>query len=438
MPITQPNSTNYEHPNESNLVDLHKVMTYNLQGEPILRTSSGSSATATDAFGRLRVSSPLTLYESYHRYRDNGKVGSITAEGASSTFNTGGWIDNTVTTTKGSKVVRETLRVFAYQPGKSLQMLISFNMAPAQSNLRQRVGMFDTSNGIFLQLLGSQLSIVKRSTSSGVLVETVVNQQDWNIDPLDGTGISTLTIDITKSQLFWTDVEWLGVGSVRCGFVFDGQYVQVHTFHHANYITGTYMQTACLPGRIEIEALDTLQTSATYKQICFSVISEGGYDPRGRARGVGHSLSTPRELDPINTLVPLLSIRIKSNYPGSIVIPKLFSIAPIDQAAIRWQILEGTTTGGTWTDSDTNGSSVEYNLTPTGIATTTQVYDQGYIISTNQSSQNPSNVEVSFRQQLQRNTLTTPPVFYEYIIAAATTANTKPKIVASLQWEEIT
>ncbi|WP_396190211.1 hypothetical protein, partial [Flavobacterium sp.] len=123
---------------------------------------------------------------------------------------------------------------------------------------------------------------------------------------------------------------------------------------------------------------------------------------------------------------------------GSIIIPKTFSIAPIDQAAIRWQVIEGTTSGGTWIDSDTNSSSVEYNLTATGIATTTQVYDQGYIIATNQSSQNPANLEISFRQQLQRNTLASPPIFYEYIIVAATTSSTKPNIVASLQWEEIT
>lgn len=437
MGTTLPNSTNYLHPHESNLLDLHHAMGYNLQGQPLVRTSSGTSETATDSFGRLRISEPLTLYESYHRYRDNGKVGTLTANGATSTFNAGGWIDNTVTTTVGSKVIRETLKTFAYQPGKSLQMMISFNMAPPQTNLRQRVGLFDVDNGIFFEQNDGKYYFVLRSKSSGSVLETKIEQKDWNVDSMLGTGPSALTLDFTKSQIFWLDLEWLGVGTVRAGFVIDGTFVLCHSFHHANLITGTYMVTACLPGRIEIEALGTLTTGATYKQICFSVASEGGYEPRGRTRGIGHNLNTPYELATQNTVYPIISIRIKSGFDGSIILPKNFSIAPITAANFRYQILEGITSGGTWTDADTNNSSVEYNLTATSISSITQVYDQGYIISTNQSSSSPANQTISFRQQLQRNTLTTPHTYYEFIIGIATTA-TKPTVVASLEWEEIT
>ena len=431
------NSTNYVHTYEPNTNDLTMAMDYNLQGQPILRTSSGTSETASDSFGRLRISEPLTLYESYHRYRDNGKVGTLTANGGTSTFNVGGWIDNTVTTTAGSKVIRETLKVFAYQPGKSLQMMISFNMAAPQTNLRQRVGLFDVDNGLFFEQNDGKYYFVLRSKSTGVLQETRVEQKDWNIDTLLGTGTSSLVADFSKSQIFWLDLEWLGVGTVRAGFVFNGAFIHCHSFHHSNIITGTYMTTACLPGRVEIEALGTLTSSATYKQICFSVASEGGYEPRGRSRGIGHALDAAYELSTQNTVYPILSIRIKSGFDGAIILPKNFSIAPITAANFRYQILEGITTGGTWVDADTNNSSVEYNLTATAISATTQVYDQGYIISTNQSSTSPANQAISFRQQLQRNTLTTPKTYYEFIIGIATTA-TKPKVVASLEWEEIT
>lgn len=412
-------------------------MDYNLQGQPILRTSSGSSDTSTDSFGRLRVSEPLTLFESYHRYRDNGKAGIFTANGGTSTFNSGGWIDNTVTTTSGSKVVRETLRVFAYQPGKSLQMMISFNMASPQTNLRQRVGLFDVDNGVFFEQKDGKYYFVVRSTASGSLQENRIEQKDWNVDSLLGTGASALTIDFTKSQIFWFDIEWLGVGSVRAGFVINGVFIHCHSFHHANSITGTYMVTACLPGRIEIEALGALTVGATYKQICFSIASEGGYEPRGRTRGVGHTLNAAYEVPTQNTLYPIISIRIKSGFDGAIIIPKNFSIAPITAANYRFQIIEGITTGGAWADADTTNSSVEYNLSATAVSSISQVYDQGYIISTNQSSLSPSNQPLNFRLQLQRNTLTTPKTYYEFIIAAATTA-TKPTVAASIEWEEIT
>lgn len=437
MPNLKPNSTNYFHTYEPNTNDLTMAMDYNLQGQPIIRTSSGTSETASDSFGRLRISSPLTLYESYHRYRDNGKVGLLTANGGTSTFNAGGWIDNTVTTTAGSKVVRETLKVFAYQPGKSLQMMISFTMASPQPNLRQRVGLFDVDNGIFFEQNDGKYYFVIRSKSSGIVQEEKVEQKDWNVDTMLGTGNSALTLDFTKSQIFWLDLEWLGVGTVRAGFVINGVFIHCHSFHHANIITGTYMVTACLPGRIEIEALGTLDTSATYKQVCFSVASEGGYEPRGRTRGVGHNLNASYEVPTQNTLYPIISIRLKSGFDGAIVIPKNFSIAPITAANYRYQIIEGTTTGGTWADVDTANSSVEYNLSATAISSTNQVYDQGYIISTNQSSLSPANQEINFRQQLQRNTLTTPKTYYEFIIAVATTA-TKPTIAAAIGWEEIT
>jgi hypothetical protein len=63
---------------------------------------------------------------------------------------------------------------------------------------------------------------VERSLSTGT--ETRVAQEDWNIDKLDGTGVSGITLDITKAQILWMDIEWLGLGTVRIGFVIDGIY----------------------------------------------------------------------------------------------------------------------------------------------------------------------------------------------------------------------
>lgn len=53
MPITQPNSTAYVHPNESNLVDLHKAMQYNTDGEPEVRVTFGQ--TISNANWNLQV-----------------------------------------------------------------------------------------------------------------------------------------------------------------------------------------------------------------------------------------------------------------------------------------------------------------------------------------------------------------------------------------------
>ena len=79
MGVLNPNSTNYNHPHESHLLDLHNAMTYNSLGEPVLRTTSGAIITSNDAFGRLRVLSSFTLFDSFHRYQDNGRISVKTA-----------------------------------------------------------------------------------------------------------------------------------------------------------------------------------------------------------------------------------------------------------------------------------------------------------------------------------------------------------------------
>lgn len=430
------NTTNYDHPQETNLLDLHRAMEYNLQGQPVIRTTSGASVTSNDAFGRLRVTNPFTLYESFHRYQDNGKISVYQTADAISQFDANNCcIAMTVGTTSGAKVYRETLRTFAYQPGKSLQQIISFNMGEPKANVRQRVGLFDVDNGVYFQSNSGALSLVLRSNSSGTVSETVIPQASWNVDPLDGTGISTLVIDATKSQIFWTDYEWLGVGSVRSGFVIDGTFVHCHTFHHANNITGTYMQTACLPGRVEIENLGPTTGNTTYRQICFTVISEGGYELRGRPTSVGHTIAAPYTMSNPNVVYPILSIRLKSNRLGAIVVPKNFSIGVQAAANFRYLLLQrAVTTGGTWI-SGGDSSSVEYNLTATSLTDQGSTSEMGYIMASNQTAISPQLQQYPFQIQLERNTFTN--TCYEFVIAMVSDGNNQ-KVHASVNWEEFT
>lgn len=435
MPNINPNSTNYFHSFEPNTNDLVHAMDYNALGEPILRVALNPAA--ADAFGRLRVSNPYTLFDSFHRYQDNGRISEQLTGGATSVHDpNSSSIVMTVPTTSGASAVRETSRVFPYQPGKGLQMLITFVMAAPKDNLRQRAGLFDTANGVFLEQDGDTIYLVQRSSSSGVLEERRVAQQDWNIDSFDGNGQSTVALDLTKAQIFFADIEWLGVGSVRCGFVVNGEFVPVHTFHWANtaQATTTYMGTAVLPGRVEIVNTGTTATPSVYRQICFSVISEGGYELRGRPRSIGHDLAAARSISSANGYVPILTIRLKADRLGAVVLPKNFSINVTAAAKFQYQIISAAvTSGGTWTSAGTN-SAVEYNLTATGITNGT-VLETGYIISTNQASISPSLSDFPFAYQLERNTFI--PTAYEFVIAMKTDGNNQ-SVYASINWEEVT
>lgn len=428
------NSTNYIHPQETNLLNLAKAMEYNDQGQPVIRTTSGASPAANDAFGRLRVSNPLTLFDSFHRYNDNGKINTYTQGTATVVADNAASVVNcTIGTAQGDLIYRESSRVFAYQPGKSLQIMTTFCMAPGKENLRQRIGYFDTSNGVFLEQNGTSLRFRIRSSSTGVETYETIEQANWNVDPLNGQGESTKVLDITKAQILFIDIEWLGVGSVRCGFVIDGQFVLAHIFHHANYITTTYMGTACLPVRMEVENIGTTVNSSVYRQICSTVISEGGYTLNGTPTSIGHALNAPYTLGSPNTLYPIFSMRLKSNRLGAIVLPKGYSIGLTGNNNFTLELrIGGITTGGTWISAGTN-SSVEYNLTATSISNG-RIGEWRQIIGSNQFA-GMADMTEPFQYQLERNTFTNAST--ELTVCMVTSGN-NVNTYAAINWEEIT
>ena len=400
-------------------------------------TITTSNPIQLDAFGRFRVSQPLTLFDSSHRYRDNNLWASLTAVGGTYAFNQNqGLMDLTVSDLSGSSVIRETTKVFAYQPGKSLLVLNTFVFAPSATNLRQRVGYFGTDNGIYFQMDGGAISFVERSLVTGTPSETIVPLSGWNIDKLDGAGPSGFTLDVTKAQIFWMDIEWLGVGTVRCGFVIDGKFVHCHSFHHANIIASTYITTASLPVRYEITNKAATAGSATMKQICSSVISEGGYELRGLQQAVQTPITAPVDLPaPAGTVHPVISIRLKSNRLDAIVILTALSLMGTGNGPdYNWQVrASATTSGGTWISAG-DDSAVEYKIDG-GTVSGGRILASGFFSATNQSSTSVDILkEALFKFQLERNGLTGDR--YELtLVCASDTAGAD--VFGSMDWEEI-
>ena len=396
----------------------------------------------SDAFGRTRVSNPLTLFDSSHRYRDNNLWDSLVI-GTGSTVGfatTSGLVNLTVGVGSTASVIRETTKVFSYQPGKSLLTMNTFVLNPPKQNLRQRVGYFGADNGIYFEVDGTTVYFVERSLSLGT--ETRVPQSEWNIDKLDGTGVSGITLDLTKAQILWMDIEWLGLGNVRLGFIINGKFVHAHTFQHANLIQSTYITTASLPLRYEISNTGITTTASTLKQVCSTVISEGGYELRGLQQAVSTPITAPVDLPtPAGTYYPVISIRLKApinNQPDrldAIVIMTALSIMGTGNGPqYNWQVrASATTSGGTWVSAGAD-SAIEYKIDG-GSVSGGRVLASGFLTSANQSSQSVDILkEALFKFQLERNGLTKTP--YELtLVAASDTAGAD--IFASMDWEEI-
>jgi hypothetical protein len=336
---------------------------------------------AIDAFGRIRVSEPVTLFDSKHIYIENEEFSNETA----GTFTVSHLTNEScvkleIGTDSGDKIYRESKRVFSYQPGKSLLILNSFTFNAAKENLRQRYGYFGANNGIFLEQDGTTINLVKRSYVTGSVVDTKVAKASWNGDKLDGNGPSGYTLDLTKSQLFWIDVEWLGVGSARCGFVIDGKFIVCHTFHNANVGGTVYMTTANLPIRMEIENTDATASASSMKSICSTVMSEGGYERKVKPLVVRMTSSKSIGTD----FIPLITIRLASDRLDAIVLPNKYSVLPIGNAIYEVALIKNTTLTGASYDT-TTFDAVDFDVTATALSGGIILRSE-YIESTNQSS----------------------------------------------------
>ena len=403
-------------------------------------TASGS---LTDAFGRLRVSEPYTIFDSQHRYKENEKFDTLTIGTANSQFILDeSSIAMNVNTSAGDKVIRESKRVFAYQPGKSLLVMNSFIMNTPKTNLRQRVGYFGNNNGIYLEANGINISLVERSYSNGSLVETVIPQQQWNHDKFDGTGFSSQLdseshangLNFNKANLFWIDMEWLGVGDVRCGFLVDGALYPAHTFHHDNVNSRVYMTTAVLPIRYEVENLNNTESASTLKQICSTVISEGGYNSRNKSRAQAMDFGSFKTLTTANTYYPIISIRLNSDRIDSVVVPKNFDLAAITNqtATLHYKVLLNASLSNT-SFANCVGNTVQFDVSANSTITGGTLIKSGYV----STSQKGAAIDVGsiedFSIQLGRTISGNSDIFT--LVVASETAGVS--VGAVMEWYEL-
>jgi len=389
--------------------------------------------TNVDAFGRLRTASPFTLFDSQNRFGIDPQFDtSTTGSGTTSHLANESSVQMSVTTASGDEVIRESKRVFPYQPGKSLLVMATFVFAAQQDNLRQRVGYFGANDGVYFEQNGTDVRFVVRTSTSGSADDTrYVAQSSWNVDKLDGTGPSGYTLDVTttpSAQILFMDFEWLGVGTVRCGFVIDGQFIVCHKFHNANTLDKVYMKTAILPIRYEITATGTLSSSADMKQICSSVISEGGYQQVKALSWARMTAATTVT----TSFEPLVSIRLNSGSLDAVVLPAYYTVFPIPNN-VDYEIVllkNATLTGASYNTATFD--NVDFDVSATALTGGTIVL-QNYTKGTNQSSGDaivPTGY--NFDLQLGRTIAGTSDV---YTLAARTISGTDDIIGCLAFWD---
>jgi len=350
----------------------------NVNVEPTV-IGGGDGSTAYDAFGRLRVSNPLTIFDSTNVLSKNNLFDEdLTGSGTVTYTSNKSTVNLNVTTASGDKVIRQSKRVMSYQPGKSLLNLNTFVMNAQESGLEQRVGMFDANNGIFFEDTGTGYQIVRRTYVTGSAVDNDVAQSSWNGDKLDGTGASGYTLDPTKATIMFTDYEWLGMGSVRVGFVIDGKFIVAHTFLNANNLSTVYMQSANLPIRYEIETTGTISGAAVLQQVCSTTMIEGGYAPSGIQQMIGTASLSGVNLTTAGTFYNLATISLQSSRPYAVIVSQGFDASAVSNSDFEVQ-LRLNATPSTAFSYTTYSDNVKYDLTGTTTITGGTIIGKAYL-----------------------------------------------------------
>jgi hypothetical protein len=398
-----------------------------------------------DAFARLRVSAPYTLFSSHYQ---NGSSEDIK-------WTTGGTGSASLTATEsayyincyaGQRYFRQSKMYVPYQPGKSSLAFISCVLINSNVSQIARVGLFDNyddksvsgsdardkgGDGHFFMYSGGTLYVTQRKTAAltPFQTDTSVAQTSWNLDTLDGSGgasnPSNVNLSATKSNIYVIEREWLGVGRVRMGIVYNGAIIWCHRFINENTVTTTYMKRASLPVRYEVD--NTSGTSlATMVQICCTVVSEGGFNPQVRSFTADNGITA---ITLSTTLTPMLSIRLKSTSIRGVVDPGQFTLTVVTNANVRYVVvMNGTLTGASFTSANTN-SFVEYDVTASAISGGSNIAS-GYIAS---NTNKTSIAKVGNIQYLLSNAAGTSDII---TICAQTLSGANTGLV-SLQWYEL-
>lgn len=353
----------------------HLITRYEVFG---LMETITPSMTMLDSYGRFRSSETINVFTSQRVGAPQEKFNHITTGTANATYlvNSSSFL-LTIGTANNDSIIRETIQVAPFQPGKSTMALISFRMGEPKANVVQRVGYFDEKNGVYLEQSGNTLSIVVRSFSTGNVIEERVAREDWNFDKMDGTGYSaqvshgTFTLDVTRTNIMWIDMASFSVSNIRVGFMAHGKPIPAHVFHGNHGEHGAHdilMTTLCLPIRYENKNIGDTTSNSSLQMVNAAVVSEGGFELKGLNDGAsrGYTIAIADTLSVAGQEYPLIAYRLKADRRNNVVIPNNFHVYVDSNGTVSYRIWVGAiSSGGIWETKSAN-RHVEYNVGITG------------------------------------------------------------------------
>jgi hypothetical protein len=330
-----------------------------------------------------------------------------------------------------ASVIRQTKQKFTYIPGRSIRSTFAVLFGAPKNNNVRRAGLFDDFNGYYFEMAGTGINVVRRSSATGVLVTETIAQSSWNVDKMDGTGKSGLTLDLTKIQMFCIDFSWYGAGTCALGVKIGREIYWVHLFEGGNRLDIPHIGNPNLPFRYENTNLGTTVSASDLSMWGLEVTYDGSADFNGYPR----SARTPNVVR-VNTTVtrPILSLRPRAIHKtkpntGWVILDDI-SVQTQDGVLAYDIIYNGTLTGAVWAATDTD-SICEVDSTATAITGGIRI-QSGWLINASAVSRNPG-------PSLFPLSVTSTGVsdIISIVVANVATGGVNTDCAASFNWREV-
>ena len=324
----------------------------------------------TDLLGRAQVSEPKVIFASTSAYGLNPTVWQSLTSGAG---NTVAWNANTravdLTLAAAGYAGIQTYDYPVYELGRPVRVNLTGNLGAVQAVTREW-GQYDAANGLFFRRKpDGSLVFVKRSSTSGSVVDEEYPESVWN-------GATIPARDLAHNDLWHLEYAWLGAAGARFGPWINGVPTFLHTQEYAGKLSTSYMQTATLPLRWMVYAAEAPEAPAVMSVVCSQIESLGGYEASAAltlsaGRPVASAIAAGAAVVPVAAIRPTLLIPVTTGIPNRVKIDVTDMAGYATGGAVDFRLLwfpHGSTplTGGSWVRG-TALSGVEANVSATAI-----------------------------------------------------------------------
>ena len=352
-------------------------------------------------------------------------VGSGTITGTTTTTPTDSLaLISTGSPTADSKAILYSKRYVKYRTGTGCNFRGTAIFDNPVANNEQLIGVGDDKNGLFFGYNGTDFGILRLSGGT----KNWTNQTNWNIDKMDGTGQSGITLNQQKGNVYQISYQWLGFGNI--GFFIEnpnnGKLTLVHQIQYPNQFDSPTILQPSLPIRVSSVNSNGNNKNITIKTASLAGFAEGNEGFLGKLFSALGSTATNTNPQNINVLTIKVNEQLNSI---NAYIPVILFNASFDTEAnenktvIISLILNGTfSSAPTYTPVDATQSVVSYS--DTGVSVTNGTSLSTHLIRGNTGR----NIEFPRDLQLFRND--TLSIIY------STLTNFQASAVANINWLE--